>query len=206
MADESSVQSLLDRIKKEGIEKANQSAEDILEKARSKADRIMKEAEARAERTLSEAKAKAERKEKAFEENMAHAGRNLIISVRNQILKLCERIMAQQASQALTPDVMKEIILQMSAKWDPSADTRDMEILLSEKDLQDLEEALHAALQKKLKGEVFLKPVPGIQAGFRIGEKDGHMHYDFSDRTIAEVLSEYLSPRIAKYLKNKDEP
>jgi vacuolar-type H+-ATPase subunit E/Vma4 len=37
--------------------------------------------------------------------------------------------------------------------------------------------------------------------GFRIGEKDGNVHYDFTPEGIAEILREYLNPRFARFLE-----
>jgi V/A-type H+-transporting ATPase subunit E len=40
-----------------------------------------------------------------------------------------------------------------------------------------------------------------VQAGFRISTKDGSAYYDFSDEGIAEMLSAFVSPRLAELLQ-----
>jgi V/A-type H+-transporting ATPase subunit E len=46
-----------------------------------------------------------------------------------------------------------------------------------------------------------VRPVSGIAAGFRIGEKGGAAYYDFSAESIGELLSAYLNPRLAEIMK-----
>jgi V/A-type H+-transporting ATPase subunit E len=205
MTAETSIQPLLDKIKREGIEEANKAAEEILEQARFKAENILKKGEAKAQKEISEATADIEKKKRAFEESMHHAGRNLMISLNSQIRRVCEHIMERHVAEALTPAFMRDIILKLIDKWDASTGEKGIELLLSEEDCQRLEAALHESLKRELKQGITLRPMEHIQAGFRIGEKDGHMHYDFTHKTIAEILSEYLSPRIAQYLEDAEE-
>ena len=62
MTAETSIQPLLDKIKREGIEEANKAAEEILEQARFKAENILREGEAKAQKEMSEATAEIEKK------------------------------------------------------------------------------------------------------------------------------------------------
>jgi V/A-type H+-transporting ATPase subunit E len=52
-----------------------------------------------------------------------------------------------------------------------------------------------------LKKGIELKPFPELQAGFRIAMKDGSAYYNFSDQGIAEILAEYMNPRIAEIVQ-----
>jgi vacuolar-type H+-ATPase subunit E/Vma4 len=75
---------------------------------------------------------------------------------------------------------------------------------LTEEERASLEGAIFDTLGDTLKGGVVLKPVKTIGSGFRIGEKDGDFHYDLTHKGIAEMLSQYLNPRIAKFLDGVD--
>jgi len=46
-----------------------------------------------------------------------------------------------------------------------------------------------------------LNPFPELQAGFRIAMKDGSAYYNFSDQGIAEIMAEYMNPRIAEIVR-----
>jgi hypothetical protein len=75
---------------------------------------------------------------------------------------------------------------------------------LSPEDWRQLEEGLRSGLQGIFKDGLVLKPVAGIEKGFRIGVQGENAHYDLTDKGIAELLSEYLSPRVARFLKDGD--
>lgn len=60
---------------------------------------------------------------------------------------------------------------------------------------------LYDSLQSEFKKGIVIKPVEIIRVGFRIGEKDGNVHYDFTPEGIAEILREYLNPRFARFLE-----
>jgi V/A-type H+-transporting ATPase subunit E len=61
-------------------------------------------------------------------------------------------------------------------------------------------------LVEELKKGFELKPLPTLEAGFRIGLKDGSAYYDFSDQGIAEILAEYLNPRLSELMSQAAAP
>jgi len=198
---EATVQSLLDKIRREGVENAEKEAEKIVENARSKASGIVEDAEAEAERKLEEARREAEKTRTAAETSISQAARDLILAVREQISRLCDRILEREVADTLSPETMKELVVKLTEAWNEGKGEADLEILLSEADREKLEDMLWEALQEELRTGVTLRPVEGIDAGFRIGERQGSMHYDFTAKGIAAVLGEYLNPRISRYLE-----
>lgn len=200
MKTEVNIQDLLDKIKKEGVEEANKQSQEILDKARLEAEAIVKEAKEEAERTLTLAREEVRRKQEAFEQELSQSGRNLILGVKQEIISLMDRILRREVRSALTSDVLRELIVKLVDRWNKDEEFQGVEVLLSEEERKLLEDAVFHALQEELRKGVSLKPVRAVGAGFRMGEKDGDLHYDFTDRGIAEVLSEYLNPRVAKFL------
>ena len=196
------IRSLLEKIKKEGIEEARGAAEQTLNEARLKAESIVKEAEKQAGDMIADAEAEVRKRQEVFETAMSQAGRNLMLSLKSEIIRLCEQILERQLAAALTPDVMKQMILKMIDRWQMEKNAPGLEILLSEKDRREVEELLFGALQERLKEGVTLRPVKHLMAGFRIGEKEGSMYYDVTPRSMAEILSAYLNPRIAGFLED----
>ncbi len=205
MERETIIQPLLEKIKREGIEEAKRAAEEILEKARSEAESIIERAQAQTEEMVADARKEMQEREEAFDVAMSQAGRNLILSVKNEIIGVCDYILKRQVDSALTPEAMKELILKIVNGWQVHESTQGIEIFLSEDDRQKLEESLYGLLQKELSGGLTLRPMEIIQAGFRIGERDGDMYYDITDKAIAEILGGYLHPRVAKFLHEMTE-
>ncbi|MBN2123129.1 MAG: hypothetical protein JW821_02445 [Deltaproteobacteria bacterium] len=201
MEPEMSIQSLLDKIRREGIEAAGREAEKVLEQAHSEAESILKKAREEAEDRLKQAEEEMVRDRASFETAMAQAARNLVLGIKKEIVDLCRGILERKTSEALTPEGMREVILKVLDKWEIREGRAELEILLSEEDRRALEDRLLGALQEELKGGVVLKPTGNIRSGFRIGERDGGLHYDFTERGIAQLLSEYLGPRTARFLE-----
>ncbi len=135
---------------------------------------------------------------------MTQSGRDLILSLQQEIIRLFDKIVEREICGALTPELMKEIIIKIVDKWEMDERSCGIEILLSEEDRQKLEDTLFDALQDEWKKGVVLKPIDSIQAGFRIGEKNGGMHYDFTEKGIAEALSAYLNQRVSRFLKGSE--
>ena len=77
------LQELIDKIKRDGVASAETAAQKIISDAEAKAATIVKEAEEKADGILKSAKAETERMEKASEDAITQAGRNLIISFRD---------------------------------------------------------------------------------------------------------------------------
>jgi V/A-type H+-transporting ATPase subunit E len=200
-----SIQDLLDKIKREGLEEAEKAARKILEKARAEAEEIIVRAEAEARRIVMVAEREAERKQGAFKEQMTQSGRDLILSVKQEIVKLFDRIVRREVRATLTPDVIRQMIVTLLDKWRMEELFPGVEILLSERDCAALEEGFVDKLQGQIREGVSLKPVRTIDRGFRIGERDGAVHYDLTDEAIADVLSQYLNPRVAAILKEAQE-
>lgn len=195
------IQAFLETIRKDGIERAEAEAEQILDEAKTEAERILDKARKDAERRIAEAEDRIARLEDSFSQSMKSAAATLVRSVRSEIVELCDRIVEEKAGEALSVDVMGKIIEKLADAWKPEREGDGIEVLLNENDLQKLEKAATSSLRERFLSGVVLKPVPDIKAGFRIGSQNGGMHYDFTAETIAEVISAYLSPRIAGFLE-----
>ena len=79
------LQELIDKIKKDGVASAEASAAEILADAEKKARAVVSDAEQKADGIIKNAKAETERMEKASEDAIAQAGRNMILSFRDSL-------------------------------------------------------------------------------------------------------------------------
>jgi V/A-type H+/Na+-transporting ATPase subunit E len=200
MAQEVSIQSLLERIKEEGIDSARAASEEILREARGEAESLLEEARKEAREIRIRAEREIERDRRAFEAAMAQSGRDLIIGLKRQIIQLCERILQKEVRSVLTPETLKEILLRMIDRWEPKGGG-GTEILLNEGDLEKLEDLLYSSLQKEFREGLVLRPVDTIQAGFHIGREKGSMYYDLTDEGLAEILGSLVNPRVSRFLQ-----
>jgi V/A-type H+-transporting ATPase subunit E len=195
------VQSLIDKIKKDGITSAEQQAAEILAKARKDADRIVSDAAAQAADMLKTAKAECERMEKSSTDAVKQASRNVLLSFQDAMNAQLAAIVRSETARAYSPDLLKALVPETVRAWAGKPEAEGLTVLLAPKDLAVLESGMKAALQSVLAHGVELKADNDITGGFRIGTKDGAAFYDFSSESVAALFAAYLNPKVAAVMK-----
>jgi V/A-type H+-transporting ATPase subunit E len=195
------VQSLIDKIKKDGITTAEEKAAVIIADAEKKAHSIIADAEEKAAGIVKTAKAETERMEKSSVDAIRQAGRNLLLSFRDSINAELASIVSLETAASYSPELLETLIPETVKTWAKNPDAEELAVLLSEKDLAMLESGLRAALQAELAKGLELKLDTSLSGGFRIGSKDGAAYYDFSSESVADLFAAYLNPRVAAIMK-----
>ncbi|MDR1507537.1 MAG: V-type ATP synthase subunit E [Treponema sp.] len=191
---------LIEKIKKDGINSASEEASLLKAQAEAEAKRIVDAAKKEAETILARAKTDAERTEKAGVAAVGQASRNLVLEFRSKIQGLLDAITVKEAAASFDETTLKNVIPEIIKNWASKGD--DLTVLLSGGDLKNVESFLREKLSGELKKGIEFRPDRGVQAGFRIANKDGSAYYDFSAKAVAELLSAYLNPRLAETLKS----
>jgi V/A-type H+-transporting ATPase subunit E len=189
------IQELIDRIKNEGIEEAEKKANRIEEEAKKKAQSIIEDAHKKAGEIIENAKTEAEKFEITGKQAVMQAGRDLILSLRLDIIAIFNALVKKQTKKTFSKDILKELILKITDSWIKKG-VSNLEILLSGEDLSLLEEFFSGQFADTLKKGVTISAAKGIDAGFHISEKDSSAFYDITDKGIAEALCQYLNPRL----------
>jgi len=83
-----------------------------------------------------------------------------------------------------------------------SKDTADLAVLLPKGEYEKLEASLRSRLAEKMKEGLEIRPFSGIDAGFRISAKDNSSYYNFTAQGLAEMLGEFLNPRLSAIMKD----
>lgn len=195
------LQELIEKIKKDGVSSAETAARKIIADAEKKAASIVSDAEVKADSIIKTAKAETERMEKASEDAIAQAGRNLIISFRDGINKELFAIVNSETEKAMDKDLLKKLIPETVKAWSANPDADDVSVLLPAKDLKALETSLKTALKAKISKGLVIKSDASLSAGFRIGSKNGSAFYDFSAEEVAALFSAYLNPKTTEIMK-----
>lgn len=194
------VQELIDRIKKDGIASAQEEAAAIKAAAEAEARQTVEAAKKEAAKIAESARLDAARSEKAGMAALSQASRNLLLSFKDEVQALLDALVAQAAKDSFGDDALKKIIPEMLGAWDPK-EQGSLQVLLSEASLEKLESFFKTKLSAALKKGLELGSEAGLSGGFRIAHKDGSAYYDFSAESVAEMLCEYLNPKLAEILK-----
>jgi V/A-type H+-transporting ATPase subunit E len=195
------VQELIDKIKREGVEAGEKKAQDIEQLAKLQGEKIVKDAQKKAQEIIEQAKGEAKKLEDSAKMSIKQASRDMILSLRKEIVTLLGQIVLKDVHSSLASDALLEIIKELILK-SSEASVSSVRIELSLKDKEKLTEHVLAKLQKEIKKEIVIHSAEDISAGLRISFDKGKSSFDFSDQSLAEYLSLHLNPQISALLKD----
>lgn len=197
---EAQLNELIEKIKSEGVEAADQKAAEIIAEANTKAEQIVDEARLKAQSIIDEAKAERTKTEAAGMEALTQAGRDLLLSLESKITEVFRSVIDNRVAASLDESTIREAVITVVKGW-ATEKAGTMDLLLGDELATKLESALKSDLADQFAAGMEIKPVRGVAAGFRIGTKDGAAYYDFTAAAIAEAMSAFLGPKLQTALK-----
>jgi V/A-type H+/Na+-transporting ATPase subunit E len=195
------VQELIDKIKNEGVQAAQDEATRILAGARAEAEAIVAEAESRAKDLSRRAQEAITRDQGAGKEALVHAARDAILQLGKDMQRVLDRVVSREVKAGYDEAALKRIVPGLVASWKDSG-SGGLTVLLSPQDLA----ALEAFFAEKLKAELStggleLASGADIKSGFKIVERYGSAYFDFSSDALAELISSHLNPGLAEIVR-----
>jgi V/A-type H+-transporting ATPase subunit E len=192
------LQQLLDKIQRDGVDKAKVQAETILEKANAQALALVDHAKTEAASLLSAAQQEAEAFERRAEETIRQSARDTVLSVERSVTLLLTNLLLKDVQATLnSAELTTGLILEAVRAYLAGKGT--VEVAVSSK----LAEALRAKLASEAVSGVTVTTDESAGAGFRIRLANGRIEHDFTAPAIAEALARPLRPRLAALLKSQ---
>ncbi len=196
------LQSLLDRIEKDGVDKANAKADEIVKNAEAKAAELVKTAESDAAALL----AKAEEDSKAFEARSSkaldQAARDVVLSVERSVAAIFARIAAEEVAKSLdTATIQSCVATLIDTYTKANAEGSRLAITLSEEQKADVVAYLSQKFQDQLANGVTIEGSSVIDAGFKVAVTDKEVEHDFTGEAVAEALGALLRTDLAAIVK-----
>ncbi|BCR21539.1 V-type ATP synthase subunit E [Borrelia sp. HM] len=192
------VKDLINKIKKDGLEEAEKLANEILLNAKRDAEAIILKAENEATKLKMQAKKEADEYKKHSLEASHQAVRDLIIATEKNIKSLFKIYLRDSIANVCNDNFLAELIIKVVDVW---SNNNNLDIIIDESDISNLLSMLRAKIGDRLNSAVEIKPFKGIGKGFKIQQRDGNLYYDFTSKTIADILFEYLNPRFKEIMK-----
>jgi V/A-type H+-transporting ATPase subunit E len=190
---------IIEKIKADGVEQANQEAAEIKQNAKKEADKIIENARKEAEKVVSDAEKEVADFEEKSKRALQLAVRDTQLLVKEKLTDLFDRAFKQKVSDSLDPEFLHKMILKIVENWD---EKKSAEIELSEADKKQIEPLLAKSLQDELKDSVTLQVSDRVSKGFRIRREDEDLYYDLTDENIAEILYLFINPKLKAILEN----
>jgi len=181
------LQSLLEKINREGVEKADAEAKRIIDEAKSKASAIIKEAEEAASKSKAEADKASEAYANRAKETISQSARDVVIGVKDAVTALLEKLLTKDVDAALkdektAADLVAAAIKDLTGPGEIAAPSK-------------IAAALKAQLASKPNFTVVTDDSLG--AGFTVKLDGGRIEHSFTAEVIAAELAKRLRPDLA---------
>ncbi|MBL7151049.1 MAG: hypothetical protein ISS89_00455 [Candidatus Omnitrophica bacterium] len=195
------IKGLIEKIREEGVMAAEDKARQIEEEARRSAHNIVEKARNEAQKIIADANRQAAAKEASTKALLQQAGRDLMLSLKEEIDSMLHKLIVSEVREALSPDELIRIITMLVKDYSSSKAGADIIIALNKTDCEKLTKGFLGKLKEEARKGIVLKPAEEISGGFIISFDAGKSHYDFTDKALAEYISLYLKPQLAKILE-----
>lgn len=186
------LQSLLEKINREGVEKAQSEAARIIADAKAQAAAIVKDANAAAAKAKAEAETAAADYAARAAQTIQQAARDTVLEVQGAVTRLLERVLAQDVDKALADEKTVSALVADAVK----AVAGEAEVSLAS-------DRLVAALKAQLaaRGTIQVTLDEALGTGFSVKLDGGRVEHAFTGDVIAAELARRLRPDLAKLVK-----
>lgn len=192
---------LTKKIYEEGIEKAQNDAQDILYKARIEAENIVKEAENKAKSIIEKAQNESASLRQKTETELGMSAKQAVAALKQQITNLISSNIAVDMTAAAfkDEDFVRELMAKIIEKWN-AENGIDINVIMNNKDKEDFEKYLLAKHKNLLDNNLTLVVNSSQKEGFVIQPKDGSYKVTFSEKVFEEFFNAYLKEYSKKLL------
>ncbi|OGH56320.1 MAG: hypothetical protein A3G34_05985 [Candidatus Lindowbacteria bacterium RIFCSPLOWO2_12_FULL_62_27] len=194
--------SLIDRIQKEGVEKADVASAEIIAKAKDTAALIVKEAESKAADILEKAKKDTESLTARSKKTLEQAARDIVLTVGQGVEKVFRDLADQGAGEALSGEVLEQTLVKICDAFLARGMTDGrLELLVNPSDVDRVNAYFKTRFRKALEAGVQIRPDGGIVAGFKVKLAGKSLSLDFTKESIAESVLQLLRPQLAEIVR-----
>ena len=189
------IQDLVNSIKKDGLEKAQKEANQIIESAKANAAKILSDAKADAEVMLINAKKEISLLEQSAKATLAQASRNVSLELKQSILNQCNKILTNKISSDLDKKALTKMV-EIVAK----SEIGDCKIVVDKKDSNSVAKEVVEELAKKMDKGIELSLGQSRSTGIKIESKDGSAYIDLTDEEFSLLLKPYISSSLSEII------
>ena len=192
---------LTKKIYEEGIEKAQQDAQDILNKAKNEADNIVKEAENKANAIIEKAQSESAALRQKTETELGMSAKQAVAALKQQITNLISNNIAVDMTTAAfnDEDFVRELMATIIEKWNAEGHV-DLNVIMNDKEKEGFEKYLLAKHKNLFDNNLTIVTNSNQKEGFVIQPKDGSYKLTFSEKVFEEFFNAYLKDYSKKLL------
>lgn len=191
------IQELTDKIRREGVEKGQAEAAQIIEQAKAEASKIIEQAKMQAEAITNQAKkAAAELDQNTKSELKLYMGQ-AINALKSEIATLVTDRVVDQSVKKLTDDkeFLSKFTVALATEW-----AKNEDIIISTKDAESLKTYFAREAKALLDKGVKIEKVNGQQTLFTVQPADGSYRVDFGKEELENYFKAFLRPQLIEML------
>ncbi len=191
------LQHLLEKIRRDGVDKAKADADTIVEAARMQALSIVEAARAEATQITTDARIEAQAFEHRAEETIRQSARDTVLNVEKAVTALLTGVLLKDVTAALnSAELVSGLVVEaVRAYLDGKG---PIEVAATAR----LADALRATLAAEALGGVTVVTDATLGSGFRIRLANGRIEHAFTGAAVADSLAKHLRPRLAALMKS----
>jgi V/A-type H+/Na+-transporting ATPase subunit E len=195
------LQELIETLKKQGIQKGEDSAAKIVESAQKEADEIIVKARAEADAIIAKAKNESEGILKRLQSSMEIAASQFVGNLK-RVLE--NNLLTLPLKEKLTDELgdagfLKDLITQFVKTYASNPQNPDIQLLLPSGVQESLKIYAINLMAQHCKGEGsqgnLVLESHGVRFGFQVDKMDGNIRLDFTDEAFLVLFIEFLAPK-----------
>jgi len=212
------LQSLIDKIQAEGIDKAKAEAGKVVAEANAKAKGIVAEEAAAAAVLRQRGEADAALFRERAERAVVQAARDVQLGIEKDINETLGRLLLGKVSGALSQELLGDLIVEVVTAYAGGARGQglgasegnasggkydEVTVSLPPAQVEALRATVLAALQGAAKAGVRIAPDADVRSGFRVSLAGGRIEHDFTAQAIQGALARLLRPSLAALIQKE---
>jgi len=211
----SGVQNLIDRIRDQGVQAAQEEADRLLREARQRATEIVAQARAEADATQEKTRAEIEAYRAASIEALRLAARDTVLQLKAGVISRFEEFVKRLVTSATRDkELIRSIVLVLAGHAaDEFIKDKEIQVRISSSILEDQADpvlmkegnlAILGLSSDMLREGLELVPDHDVEGGARVRLVRDKLDIDLSDRAVARMIAQHLIPRFKAVMEGAE--
>lgn len=190
------IQELTEQLLREGVEKGNQQAADIVAQAEAKKAEILAAAQKQADDMLAAARKQAEELDKNTKAELKLFANQALEALKSEVVNLLNgKVVSDSMDKTLNADFMPKLILTFVQNWATKG-----ELVIETADADALSAYFKKEAVDVLNAGLSIKQVNGLATDFVLSAADGSYKIQLGKQDFVEYFKEFLRPKLVEML------
>lgn len=190
------IQELTEQLLREGVEKGNQQAADIIAQAEAKKAEILAAAQKQADEIVASAQKQAEELDKNTKAELKLFANQALEALKSEVINLLnDKVVTGCMDKTLNEKFMPQLILTFVQNWASKG-----ELIVETADADALSAYFKKEAADILKSGLQIKQVNGLATDFVLTAADGSYKIQLGKQDFVEYFKEFLRPKLVEML------